>query len=371
MNTIIENLNGAGERLLRVGWPVLWQSSRLMIIVFCLDFLLAKEIRAAGRYALWLVVLAKLLLPPTLALSTGAAWWLIPAKEVAPQPVLKQYSVSYGETLPPADFEVSSVPLPPPPPPRLERTGWLLLTASTVSAMLLLWMTVRWWQVARMVWKAKPVETDSGALAAAQTFAKWRSPVRLKMVEGRMSPAVCGLFRPVILLPRELAEKLSSEQLRAVLLHELFHLRRGDVWVNCARALIQIVYWWHPLLWLANARIRRLREEAVDDAVMLALRDEADGYAPALLAVAKLAFRRPLLSLGLVGIMESRSALRQRIERLVDFRAPRKAGLTFASLLAICAFSAVALPMGEAPQSEPKTIDAMAKPLMLLASQSI
>ena len=145
-----------------------------------------------------------------------------------------------------------------------------------------------------------------------------------------MSPAVCGLFRPVILLPRALAEKLSPTQLRAVLLHEIFHLRRRDVWVNCAQALLQIFYWWHPLLWVANARIRRVREEAVDDAVMLALREEADGYAPTLLEVAKLALRRPLMSLGLVGIMESRSALRQRIERLVDFRAPRKAGLTFA-----------------------------------------
>ena len=165
-----------------------------------------------------------------------------------------------------------------------------------------------------------------------------------------MSPAVCGLFRPVILLPQSLVEKLSAGQLRAVLLHETIHLRRGDVWVNCAQALLQIVYWWHPLLWLANARIRRVREEAVDDAVMLALRDDAEIYAPTLLEVAKLAFNRPLASLGLVGILESRSALRQRIERLVNFNAPKKAGLTVVSILGILAFSAVALPMGEAPE---------------------
>ena len=145
-----------------------------------------------------------------------------------------------------------------------------------------------------------------------------------------------------------LVEKLPPDQLRAVLLHELTHLRRGDVWMNCAQALVQIVYWWHPLLWFANARIRRVREEAVDDAVMLALREDAEIYAPTLLEVAKLAFHRPLASLGLVGILESRSALRQRIERLVNFRAPRKAGLTLVSLCGICIFSAAALPMGEA-----------------------
>ena len=142
---------------------------------------------------------------------------------------------------------------------------------------------------------------------------------------------------------------MSAEQLRAVLLHEVIHLRRRDIWVNCAQALLQIAYWWHPLVWLANARIRRVREEAVDDAVMLALDAEAEIYAPTLLEVARLALRRPLLSLGLVGIMESRSALRQRIERLMAFRAPRRAGLTLASLCGICVFSAVALPMGEGP----------------------
>ena len=128
-------------------------------------------------------------------------------------------------------------------------------------------------------------------------------------------------------------------------------MRRRDVWVNFAQALLQIIYWWHPLVWLANARIRRVREEAVDDAVMLALRDEAEAYAPTLLAVAKLALNRPLASLGLVGILESRHALRQRIERLVDFRPPRRAGLTLFSLLGVLAFTAVAVPMGQAPNS--------------------
>ena len=92
-----------------------------------------------------------------------------------------------------------------------------------------------------------------------------------------------------------------------------------------------------------------MREEAVDDAVMLALNEDAETYAPTLLEVAKLALHRPLASLGLVGILESRSSLRQRIERLLDFRPPRKAGLTLGSALAVLGFAALAVPMGEAP----------------------
>src|SRR5208283_3108871 len=130
-------------------------------------------------------------------------------------------------------------------------------------------------------------------------------------------------------------EQLPLQQLRAVLLHELIHLWRGDVWVNCLQALLQLVYWWHPLLWLANARIRQIREEAVDDAVMLALRSEADSYAPTLLEVAKLALQRRAPSLGLVGILESRHALRWRIHRLLEFHPPRRAGLTLASAFGV------------------------------------
>jgi hypothetical protein len=151
-----------------------------------------------------------------------------------------------------------------------------------------------------------------------------------------------------VLLPQSLGEKLPPQHLSAVLLHELIHLRRRDVWVNLMQSLLQVLYWWHPLLWLANARIRRVREEAVDDAVILTLNEESSVYAPTLLEVARLAFNRPLASLGLVGILESKNALRQRIERLLT-NTPGRSGLSVASVVAIVAFTAVAVPMGEGP----------------------
>jgi len=288
MKSIIENLNQWGGNFLQFVWPMLWQSSLLIAFVFTLDLLLARRIRASVRYALWLVVLVKLLLPPTLALPTGAAWWLFQAKS-APAPATQPYTVTYSDAPAEPFVEPPSMPMPVLPPPKLDAPGWAMLATDVISAGLLLWLGIRWWQVTRTVRRAVATDEFSPMLAEASGLAGRRVLVRLKIVEGTMSPAVCGLFRPVILLPRALAERLSPSQLRVVLLHEIFHLCRGDVWVNCAQALLQIVYWWHPLLWVANARIRRVREEAVDDAVMLALREEADGYAPTLLEVAKLA----------------------------------------------------------------------------------
>src|SRR5579859_8105712 len=353
MNTFIENLNQRGGDFLSFAWPMFWQSSLLIAALLAVDFLFRHKIRASIRYALWLVVLVKLCLPPTLALPTGAAWWLFPNQAAVRPPAIPKYVVTYDAASPLADFIPETISMSVPPPPKLEGAGWVLFGCGLMSAGLLLWLAFRWWQISRKVSGAAPSEEFAGLLEEIRLRAGLSSPPPLKLVPGRMSPAVCGLYRPAILLPRVLAEQLSAGQLRAVLLHEAFHLRRKDVWVNCAQALLQIAYWWHPLLWLANARIRRLREEAVDDAVMLALQGEAENYAPTLLTVAKLALSRPLMSLGLVGIMESRTALRKRIERLVNFRPLRKAGLSFLSFGCIFVFSAVALPMGEAPGPAP------------------
>jgi type II secretory pathway component GspD/PulD (secretin)/beta-lactamase regulating signal transducer with metallopeptidase domain len=344
MNTLIEALNAWANPALRFAWPMLWQSSLLIALLFALELLLKRKVRSAVRYALWLVVLVKLLLPPSLAFPTSAGWWLRPA--IAPPTTLLPTSitVTYGA---PERPQLPTTVMPvfvEPPPPRLSSAAWLLVGMIAVSLALLTWMTARWRQVARRARRAVAAPVPLGEL-----LPELPRPVRLRLTDHPQSPAVCGLFRPVILLPRSLAEHLPPSQLRAVLLHELLHLRRGDVWVNCAQALLQIAYWWHPLLWLANARIRRLREEAVDDAVMLALKDDAETYAPTLLEVAKLALHRPLASLGLVGILESRSSLRQRIERLMDFHPPRRAGLTLGSALGVLCFAALAVPMGKAP----------------------
>jgi beta-lactamase regulating signal transducer with metallopeptidase domain/tetratricopeptide (TPR) repeat protein len=357
MNSLIESLNVWGGRFVDFALPLLWQSSVLIAAVFAFDFFLRRRIRPAVRYTLWFVVFVKLLLPPTLALPTGAAWWLRMHDAPPVAPHARTLTVRYDAPVMPF------VPRPGPrlaayvpPPPTLSRDAWVLLGSLFVSALLAAWSVFRWRQIARCVARTTAATTEiNKMLAEARRLAGLRKNVRLRLTAESMSPAVCGLFRPIVLLPQSLIERLTAIQLRAVLLHELIHLRRRDVWVNCAQTLLQIVYWWHPLLWFANARMRRVREEAVDDAVMFALSEEAEIYAPTLLEVAKLAFNRPLATLGLVGILESRNALRHRIERLLNFSAPRRVGVSVASVICIAAFTALAVPMGEPPARAPQT----------------
>ena len=288
MNSLVETLNQWGANFLSFAWPMFWQSSLLIAGLLTVDLLFRRKLRASIRYALWLVVLVKLCVPPTLALPTSPVWWLhkTPAPVVAKS--LPHYTVTYDNGPLP---EISPKTLPAtvvPPKPVMTNAAWLVVVSTAVSSALLLWLLVRWWQITWLVWRATPSERLTSISDTAKKFICMRLKVQVKLTTNSMSPAVCGLFRPAILIPQSLAENFSDEQLRAVL------LRMGDSsaagamsGMNFLQTLSQIVYWWHPLVWLANARIRRVREEAVDDAVMLALRDEAETYAPTLLEVAK------------------------------------------------------------------------------------
>src|SRR6266568_4381089 len=95
-DAVIERLNLWGDHCARIGWPLLWQSSLLIVGVFIADFFLRRKIRPSVRQALWFVVLVKLLLPPSFAIPTGIGWWLRP-REVAPaKPKPASYIVTYG-----------------------------------------------------------------------------------------------------------------------------------------------------------------------------------------------------------------------------------------------------------------------------------
>jgi beta-lactamase regulating signal transducer with metallopeptidase domain len=355
MNALIESLNLFGKRFVDFALPMLLQSSLLIVVIFTLDFVLRKKVRAVVRYGLWMLVMIKLILPPTFASPTGVGYWL-PAKrddKPAVLPVPTQVIVRYLETESVHSLVQSFTPLPPSTPP-LAWPAILLLGWASVALGLVTWLVLRARFVGRMSARARDVSPS--LLVLLQSCCrqlKIKQPIRLKFSTEATSPAVCGLWRPTILIPSQLADRLSPLPMRAVLLHELAHIKRGDLWVNYAQALLQIFYWYNPLLWLANAVICRVREMAVDEMVMVEMGQKADAYPTTLLEVAKLTFTRSVMSLGLVGIMESKTALRQRIDRLKDLRPPRKAGLTFTAALCVLAVGALAVPMSKAPQPLP------------------
>ena len=88
-----------------------------------------------------------------------------------------------------------------------------------------------------------------------------------------VEPSLVGIARPVLLLPRGIAERLTPAQLDAVIAHELAHWRRRDNLTAALHMLVEAVFWFHPLVWWIGARLVEERERACDEAVVRAGHD--------------------------------------------------------------------------------------------------
>ena len=174
-----------------------------------------------------------------------------------------------------------------------------------------------------------------------------KKQIPLKISPYATSPVVCGLLRPIILLPQNLISSLNPGQLRAIFFHELAHIKRYDLWINLLQMLLQIIYFYNPLLWIANSRIRRTREQAVDEMVLVAMGKDAGEYPETLVNVAKLAFKRPALSLRLIGVVESEDALLGRIKHILNRPLPKSAKLGIVGLIVILIAAVILLPMAK------------------------
>ncbi|MFM9058293.1 MAG: M56 family metallopeptidase, partial [Planctomycetaceae bacterium] len=141
--------------------------------------------------------------------------------------------------------------------------------------------------------------------------------VRALATSGIDVPAVAGWLSPVILVPVALVTSLPAAQLESLIVHELAHVRRGDVVVNVLQAVLETLAFYHPAVWWLSGRLRVEREHCCDDLVMAATGGRAE-YDRALVAVEMLRGRRAGLACGAAD-----GSLVSRIRRLVTGVDPR------------------------------------------------
>lgn len=235
--------------------------------------------------------------------------------------------------------------------PRGAEPAWPLLLA-------LLWIAgtlfvslrfLRGHLAAHRLWRtAEPANVEAWSSARREAAASLgiAGDVDLGRSEAVGSPMTLGVLRPRVLLPAE-ADGWSPSRLRAVLLHELGHVRRHDTLIQLGAQLMCTLYWWNPLAWLAAARLRIEREHACDDLVLGA------GVRPSSYAADLLAVARRISSTSDAGAvcMADPSGTEARLRRILDAAAPRRplgAPFRFVSRGATLAF-AVTLACTSAP----------------------
>ncbi|WP_273320810.1 M56 family metallopeptidase [Vallitalea guaymasensis] len=88
------------------------------------------------------------------------------------------------------------------------------------------------------------------------------------------TPSLAGLFHPKILLPEQILDNFSDEKLELMILHELAHFKRKDLFMNWIILFYQLIYWFNPIIWIGFYKMKNDMEIACDALVLKHLENE-------------------------------------------------------------------------------------------------
>jgi beta-lactamase regulating signal transducer with metallopeptidase domain len=161
--------------------------------------------------------------------------------------------------------------------------SWKALAMLAWAAIVLLLVLRIVWQGARLgrvLSRAAPADAQTlAAVANGAARIGLRRVPRVHVLDLETSPFVCGVARPCLVLPRSLAEQIDRPELEPVLLHELAHLKRRDLWWCWLPQLAATLYWFHPLVYWVTFRTRLEAELACDGYAMATSGRGAGEYA--------------------------------------------------------------------------------------------
>ena len=233
---------------------------------------------ASVRHAVWAAVLCGMLLLPWVSLHLPSIPLRILPAALARTPVVQPGVVLPG---PPAAAADRGGPAP------MRPTGlpyWQLAACAAYLAVglgffgrLMLGFVV----ARRLVGRARLVDDPRAAGCLEELGRSWPG---LRESDSVTVPMTTGWLRPQILLPRDW-RSWDHVKLRAVLAHELSHIRRGDWLIAVLASLNKCLFWFHPLAWWLERQLLSLAEQASDDSSILATGDRQQ-YAQVLLDIA-------------------------------------------------------------------------------------
>jgi hypothetical protein len=160
---------------------------------------------------------------------------------------------------------------------------------------------------------------------------------KLAVVEHRAmgSPALFGVVKPRLLVPPELSSRFCDSELRHIFLHELAHVKRGDLYTNWLLIIVQALHWFNPLVWFACTRIRADREFACD-AVALDCASESTAvqFGETMVKVLEI-FSGSRRGLETISVVRNAAELKRRIEMIAAYQPMRHSPLLWSALLSV------------------------------------
>jgi beta-lactamase regulating signal transducer with metallopeptidase domain len=139
----------------------------------------------------------------------------------------------------------------------------------------------------------------------------------VELVESAMvrTPMVLGHLKPMILFPMGVINRLSPEEVEAILAHELAHVLRNDYVFNILQSVVEALFYFHPAVWWMSAQISNERESACDDIAINLIKNKMN-YARALVAIQEMAYFPMTPALAFAG--QRKSQFMMRMQRILN-----------------------------------------------------
>jgi uncharacterized protein (TIGR03435 family) len=310
----------------------LWQSTVFGIAVALLTLAFRKN-GAQVRYWLWWSASLKFLLPFALVITAASRVPVTPAAKLFPPAAASAVIVEISQPFSPD-------------PPLPSARDWIpaaLFAIWALGATGLAAFRIRGYQHVRAA------VHDSTPLPIA-------APIEVRSTAARLEPGIAGLWRPVLLLPAGIADRLTPSQLDSILAHEVCHARRRDNLTAAVHMLVETLFWFHPLVWWIGARLIEERERACDEAVIAAGGSPGD-YARAIYNVCRYYVESPLTCISGV----SGADVKKRVHAILtgvtarDLNAAQKFWLVCAAAVAIVVPFAIGIVSAPSMHAQPPT----------------
>ncbi|MBN2090946.1 TonB family protein [candidate division KSB1 bacterium] len=253
---IIHLLNDLGNYLVTSIINMSIGGSILLLVIMILSIIFRQK-SASFHYFLWLIGLFPFILPQGIPLPTF-------------------FEKNIQSTIPMISFtpiqmtSVQSVL-----PNEVTWKAVLFICWGSVTLFLLCFLIIENKRFKRQISSLEPFHCD------VQTMTKIE-PDRIFISTTAVSPFTTGLIFPKIYLPL-VAKSWSAQELNFVIQHELAHIRRRDLWIIPLQAIVQILFFFHPILWFLNRRINYFRELSCDDYAIATSDDSGVAYSKFLL----------------------------------------------------------------------------------------